>query len=114
MVDRGELAGDLLAVRPPAAGHLVHGDVDLPPGPGPAHPQGRMGVPEREALRGQVVGMAYVDDRVTVRPGVRVRLAQDRVDGRDGGRGPPGEHPRALERVPGPRANPEHPAPPPA
>src|SRR5690349_12354654 len=52
--------------------------------------------------------MAGVADRVFFGVGVRFGLAQDREDGRAGGRGPPGEQPRALERVPGERAEPDH------
>src|SRR5215831_11240381 len=81
-VDRGELTGDLLPVRGAAAGHLVRGHVDLPLRAGPAHPARRARVPEREALRGEVIGVAHVDHRVMLRPRVRIGLAQDRVDGR--------------------------------
>src|SRR5215468_12599002 len=52
--------------------------------------------------------MTGVDDRVLFRLGIRLGLAQDREDGRAGRRGPAGEQPRALERVPGERAEPDH------
>src|SRR6185437_5888628 len=38
LVDRGQLSGDLLPVRPASAGHLVGADVDLPPGSGALNP----------------------------------------------------------------------------
>src|SRR6516162_8316137 len=63
---------------------------------------------EREPLGGQVVGVAHVDDRVTVRLGVRIGLVRDHVDRRARRRGPPGQHAGTLERVPGQRPEPDH------
>src|SRR5215469_17391925 len=79
-VDRGELAGDLLPVPGTAARHLVGADVHLPLRSGPAYPAVRARVLEREPLPGQIAGMAHVDDRVPLSPGVRLRLVDDRVD----------------------------------
>src|SRR5712691_445148 len=107
-VDRCELAADLLAVRPAAAGHLVGADVHLPAGACPPYPAVRPRVPEREALSGQVIAVVHVDDRVPLRPGIGIRLVGDHVDGRRRRRSPPAEQPRALERVPGQRAEPDH------
>jgi hypothetical protein len=58
-------------------------------------------MPEREPLRGQVVGVADVDDRVVLRLRVWLRLVHDGVDRRDGRRSPAAEQSRALERVAG-------------
>src|SRR5436190_15557753 len=109
LVDRGELAGDLLPVPEPAARDLVGADVDLPFRPGPAHPAMGAGVLEREPLGGQVIGVADVDDRVPVGPGLRLGLVADRVHGWPGRRGPPAQQPRPLERVARQRAQPDHP-----
>src|SRR6185437_16191958 len=109
LVDRGQLSSDLLPVGPPAARHLVGADVDLPLRPGPLGPAVRPRVLEREPLLGQVVGVPHVDDRVLVRLGLRFRFVGDRVDRRGGWGSPAGQQPRALERVPGQRAEPDHP-----
>src|SRR6266567_3366637 len=101
LVDRHEFTGYLLTVRPPAARHFIRADVYLPPGSGPAHPAVRTRVLKGEALRGEVIGVAHVDDRVPAGPGVRFRLVRDRVDGRGRWRSPPAEQARALEGVPG-------------
>src|SRR5690348_5832126 len=107
-VDRDQLAGYLLAVGGRPAGHLVGADVDLPLGAGPLDPAGRLRVLEREPFRGQIVGVTDVDDRVVLRLGDRVRLVHDGVDRRDRRRGPAAEQPRAVERVAGERAEPDH------
>src|SRR6516225_5328251 len=112
LVDGRELARDLLPVGPIPAGHLVGAHVDLPPGPGALHPAVRPRMLEREALGGQVIGVADVDDRVVAGLGNGIGLVQDRVDGRAGRRSPAAEQPRPLERVPGERAEPDHSKPP--
>src|SRR5215469_18942946 len=94
---RDQLAGDLLPVPRRAARDLVGADVQLPLRPGPLYPGRRAGVLEREPLRGQVLRAAHVDHRVAVPR--RVRLAGDRVNRGDRGRGPAGEQAWALERV---------------
>src|SRR6266567_8937351 len=101
LVHRHELTGYLLPVRPAAARHLVRADVYLPPGSGPAHPAVRTRVLKGEALGGEVIAVAHVDDRVPAGPGVWFRLVRDRVDGRGRRRCPPAEQARALEWVPG-------------
>src|SRR5215813_6099351 len=109
LVDRGELAGDLLPVPGPAARHLIGADVDLPLRPGPPYPAVGAGVLEREALGRQVLGVAHVDDRVPVGLRVGLGLVEDRVHGGAGRRGPPAQQPRPLERVARQRAQPDHP-----
>src|SRR5580658_1835877 len=63
---------------------------------------------EREPLGAQVVGVAHVDHRVPLWLGVRIGLVHDHVDRRARRRGPPGQHPRSLERVAGQRPEPDH------
>src|SRR5215467_1376090 len=108
LIDGGELARDLLPVGPVPARHLIGAHVDLPPGSGALHPAVRPGMLEREALGGEVVGVADVNDRVIAGLGDRVGLVQDRVHGRPGRRSPAAEQPRPLERVSGERAEPDH------
>src|SRR5271166_1711613 len=110
LVYRSQLPSDLLPVRPTAARHLVGADVDRPLGPGALDPAMRARMLEREPLRGQVIGVADVDDRVPVRLGVRFWLVGDRVDSRPGRRRPAGQQPGPLERVSGQRSEPDHPA----
>src|SRR5215470_2766981 len=108
LIDGREFARDLLPVRPAPARHLIGAYVDLPPGSGALDPAVRPGMLEREALGGEVIGVADVDDRVIAGLGDGVGLIQDRVDGRPGRRGPAAEQPRSLERVPGERSEPDH------
>src|SRR5260370_36728495 len=54
-VEGDEFAADLLAVRAATAGHLVAGDVHLPPVAGPADPAWCSRMADREAFGGQIV-----------------------------------------------------------
>ena len=58
LVDGGQLAGDLLAVRAQAARHLVGADEDLPPAARPLDPARGLGVVEREPPRRSRTGCA--------------------------------------------------------
>src|SRR5690606_9850045 len=73
---------------------------------GATDPASRPRVAEREALRRQVVAVVDVDHRVPVT--IAVRLDEDREHRRCRWRRPTGEQPRALERVAGERAEPDH------
>src|SRR5215471_16572591 len=108
LIDGREFARDLLPVRSVPARHLIGAHVDLPPGSGARDPAVRSWMFEREALSGEVIGVADVDDRVIAGLGDGVGLVQDRVNGRPGRRGPAAEQPRPLERVSGERSEPDH------
>src|SRR5205823_6519647 len=110
LVDRGQLPGDLLPVRPASARHLVGADVDLPLGPCALNPAVRARMLEREPLGRQVVGVAHIDDRVLVRLGVRLGLVCDRIHRGAGRWRPAGQQPGSLAWVPSQRAEPDHPA----
>src|SRR5262249_20593036 len=108
LVHGGELVRDLLAMRGGAARDLVRRHVHLPAITGATYPAVRLRVPEREPDRGQVLGVPDIDHRVAVRAALGVQAAEHDVDGRRRGRGPAGKEARALERVAGEGAEPDH------
>src|ERR687893_1612126 len=101
VVDGGELLRNLFSVRPRPSLNLVRTDMELPARACPIYPAVGPRVLERKAGFGHVVGVANVDDRITVRLVIGVRLVHDGKNCGPRRRSPTPEDPRALERVAG-------------
>src|SRR5262249_1275985 len=105
-VDGREFLGDLLAMRPQAAGHLVDGDVYAPLAAGALDPALGAAVAEGEPLGGHVIGVAHVHARILLGRGIG--LVEDGVHGRARRGRPAAEQAGPLERVPGQGSEPDH------
>src|SRR5918997_2383834 len=97
VVDGGEFLCDLFPVRPRPSLNLVRADMELPARPSPIYPTVGPRMLEGKAGLGHVVGVANVDDRITVGLVLGVRLVHDGENRWPRRWSPAAEDPWALE-----------------